>query len=272
MIKIKLETLDGYESFTRYKKWTFPSGELGVELLDLKDTTEYSKVTIDAEISISDEIIELALVTAAVKNSFPNLLVKELFLPYIPFGRQDRVTSTGTSFSLKVFADIINSCGFTKVITVTPHSNVSQFLINNLECKEFYEVSDLFSMVLVEIDSDNPPILIAPDAGAEKRVYNVAKAFGIKDVFVCSKRRDPATGNIIGYSVPNDIPENRDLIILDDICDGGNSFIELAKYLPKNRKSLTLFVTHGIFSKGRQVLYDAGYDKVESVFNFLEKK
>jgi phosphoribosylpyrophosphate synthetase len=51
--------------------------------------------------------------------------------------------------------------------------------------------------------------------------------------------------------------DKRDILIVDDICDGGATFIELAKIIkPMNPSSLTLFVTHGIFSKGFEPLYE----------------
>jgi phosphoribosylpyrophosphate synthetase len=50
-------------------------------------------------------------------------------------------------------------------------------------------------------------------------------------------------------------------VVIDDICDGGTTFIELAKILPKAK--LYLFTTYGIYSKGMDVLLDAGYVGVQ---------
>jgi ribose-phosphate pyrophosphokinase len=57
--------------------------------------------------------------------------------------------------------------------------------------------------------------------------------------------------------------KDKHVIIVDDICDGGRTFIELAKVLKSNKvKNITLFVTHGIFSKGVDALFENGIDNI----------
>ena len=91
--------------------------------------------------------------------------------------------------------------------------------------------------------------------------------------------RDVATGDIINTTVnniPNDIAKAR-LLVCDDLVDGGRTFIELAKVLkPHNPKEMALYVTHGIFSKGKFCLlrqeglveYTGFYDHVWSTVDF----
>ena len=56
-----------------------------------------------------------------------------LYIPYIPNARQDRVKTNEDIFTLKYFAEIINSLNFQKVYAIDPHSSVSEALINNIE-------------------------------------------------------------------------------------------------------------------------------------------
>ena len=98
----------------------------------------------------------------------------------------------------------------------------------------------------------------APDAGAAKKTQAVVAAFAHKGVTVesrfCSKIRDPKTGEITKTVAPDDITHKK-LLLIDDICDGGRTFIELAKLLKQNGAAeLYLYVTHGIYSKGLDVL------------------
>jgi phosphoribosylpyrophosphate synthetase len=65
------------------------------------------------------------------------------------------------------------------------------------------------------------------------------------------------------------LAEGRDCIIVDDICDGGRTFIEIAKQLP-NTNSLTLVITHGIFSKGLKEL-EAYFDKIITTNSLLQE-
>ena len=249
----------------RYEEIEFPSGEIGIEFEGV--ATIHSFAEIYAEVVAPHDIMKLFLIIDALKKQHKGKI--KLILPYIPFGRQDRYTTDTSSFSLKVFANMLNSFELNQIDTMTPHSNVSGLLINNLrvieptvEIVEYYEDFDAKETVIV-----------APDAGAEKRAYLLAHALGVEDVYVCSKRRNARTGEIIGMVAP-EIPVRKHIIVVDDICDGGRTFIELAKVLPDedNRISLDLFVTHGIFSKGRDVLFDAGYDDVYAVYTFIEER
>ncbi|MGB2521655.1 ribose-phosphate pyrophosphokinase-like domain-containing protein [Shewanella algae] len=74
------------------------------------------------------------------------------------------------------------------------------------------------------------------------------------EVFQASKRRDPATGAILASELNADVA-GRSLLILDDICDGGRTFIELARLLKqKGAARVGLYVTHGLFSRGIEPL------------------
>lgn len=269
-----------YDKF--YKSFKFPSGELGVEL-----DPEHSPVPhyalwpvpslLIAEVVTPTDIVELLLVVDALKHMYPVALENTtLVLPYVPFGRQDRHTTPFTPFSLRVGASLVNSMGFRDVVTYTPHSQATELLIDNLRVDE-REVNFFATEHLEKLPKDQT-VIVAPDAGAEKRAYAMAKHLGVTKVVVAYKVRDPSTGNISYLEVPKGIiGVDKHIVVVDDICDGGATFTMLAKALdpvygaPK-RKSLTLFISHGIFSKGRKVLYDAGYDHIICFSNFIERR
>jgi ribose-phosphate pyrophosphokinase len=97
-------------------------------------------------------------------------------------------------------------------------------------------------------------VLISPDAGAEKKIKelgNLLSSNEKKVPLLCARKvRDTLTGAILATEIYGDV-QGRDLIILDDICDGGRTFVELAKALRnQGAGDLYLYVTHGIFSKG----------------------
>jgi len=110
-------------------------------------------------------------------------------------------------------------------------------------------------------DINDKFILIAPDSGSLKKIYKLAEQIGYKgDIITCSKDRD-VDGKLTKTYVPFSTAktQNKDFIIIDDICDGGATFINVAKSI-KNRfevydktnfnSKIYLIVTHGIFSKG----------------------
>ena len=98
-------------------------------------------------------------------------------------------------------------------------------------------------------------IYVAPDAGAEKSVREDAAYFD-KRLVTATKTRDTKTGEITATVVHDkDSVKGANCLILDDICDGGRTFIELAKALKAaGALEVQLYVTHGIFSRGLDVL------------------
>lgn len=172
-----------------------------------------------------------------------------LVMPYVPFARQDRVMVTGEPLSIKVFTDVINSQGYNIVYTLDNHSPVSTALINN--CREIKR-DRIIKIFTLNAKSDS--VLIAPDAGAIKKTFEISKQIGFP-VVTASKQRDVSDGKIIGVNVETLGLHGADCYVIDDICDGGRTFVELAKRLKTlNCGKLHLYVSHGIFSKGLKEL------------------
>ena len=100
--------------------------------------------------------------------------------------------------------------------------------------------------------------LISPDAGALKKIHKLSTALGGVPVVVCDKERDVRTGALTGFRVFANELAGRHCLIVDDICDGGGTFVGLAAELRKlNPASVSLAVSHGIFSKGLAPLTSA---------------
>lgn len=168
-----------------------------------------------------------------------------LVYPYFPYARQDRVMNEDEPFSLKIFCDLINSQRFSSVTIYDPHSDVTPALINNCEVIPQWDIARM----TLPTKYRNECLFVSPDAGAYKKLSKLVT--DDSQIAIGVKNRD-SSGNITHTDVfsPTAI-EGRDCLIVDDICDGGRTFIELAKTLKaKGAKSVILYVTHGIFSKG----------------------
>jgi ribose-phosphate pyrophosphokinase len=173
-----------------------------------------------------------------------------LFIPYFPAARQDRVMIKGEPLSVKVYADIINAMNLEKVFVFDAHSEVTPALINNCEVIPNHT---FIQTVIKTIGNDVK--LISPDGGALKKIYKVSEFLGGVEVVECSKSRDVKTGRLSGFKVYEDDLQGMDCLIVDDICDGGGTFVGLAEELKnKNAGKLYLAVSHGIFNKGFEVL------------------
>lgn len=230
-----------------YTKFNFPVGEIQLQITS--PLIAGDKVDILWEFESNEEIIEFLLLVDAIKRM--GAILQTVYLPYIPFSRQDRVNEKGEAFSLKVFADLLNSCGAQTVQVQDPHSEVSSALINNIR------VIPQEELMKWNLRNYHDYHLIASDAGSLKKIYKVAAMNNPLDVIECSKHRDLKTGKITNTVVHADDLQGKTCIICDDICDGGATYVHLAKELKqKNAGKIVLMITHGFFTRGLEVFED----------------
>jgi ribose-phosphate pyrophosphokinase len=252
------------------KFFLFPGGEVGVKLdtNNLAFKHEQGDIKIVARIQNSNDFFELALVKDALEQQFVGIDIV-LYLYYVPYARQDRVCVGGESFSLKVFANLINSLKFKYVVIADPHSDVCGAVIDNCVRISQFDIIHQFEAFTKRVLKG--VMFVAPDAGGNKKTSELAKYYGHSDFIRADKLRDLSTGNIKETIVYSSDLYQRDVVIADDICDGGRTFIELAKALKKkNAGKIILYVTHGIFSKGTDVLYDGGIDEIFTTNSFYD--
>ena len=230
------------ESAIAFQSFTFSGGEPHIKIQSGFNVSR--KVTVTHRVNSFNDLGLVCVTIDALKR----MGVKEidLFIPYFPAARQDRVMIPGEPLSVKVYADIINGLGLNKVWVFDAHSEVTPALLNN---SEVIPNHTFIAKVLKIIG--NEAKLISPDGGALKKIYKVSEFLGGLEVVECSKSRDIKTGKLSGFKVYADDLEGVDCLIVDDICDGGGTFIGLAEALKKkNAGKLYLAVSHGIFNKG----------------------
>ena len=254
--KLILNLVDLDKSDIQYKISKFPDGQQSIELTT-SFTRDLAEVTVEIK-SRLNSFKDLEVIICA-NQAVRNLECRnvQLYVPYLLGARSDRAfTFHGVNYLKQVICPIINSQNFTRVRVLDPHSDVLEACINNFKKVPNIE---LVRWALTNIDNKNEAqsrvMLMSPDAGALKKIYDVAKEFRIQNVTTASKVRDIKTGNILRTELPTmNLDGIEHIVIIDDICDGGRTFIELAKEIRKQTdKSIYLIVTHGIFSGG---LYD----------------
>lgn len=240
----------------------FPGGEVHVSLPEFESDIAKS-VRISALLKSSDDVMRLLMLTDAVRRRVGATPI-HLVMPYVPYARQDRVCNSGEAHGAKVFCELINRQGYASVSILDPHSDVVAALLDRALIQD---ASAPLSRVLSRSEFSEGVTLISPDAGAQKRVYALAKRLGVSRVVCADKVRDIKSGEIKSVIVRDELPSGP-LLVVDDICDGGRTFVELAKAIPFASR-LYLYVSHGIFSKGVEVL-SAHYAKVFTVFDWTE--
>lgn len=241
--------------FVNYKFVTqsvFPGGEVKVTVPEYSPLVKDLKVT--ALLHDSDDVMALVMVTNALRHQYLFKLQMHLDLLYFPYARQDRVCNPGEAHGVQAMASIVNLLGYDSVKIWDPHSDAVQAAVNN--CVVVSQVNVLQNYLGVR--AIQKYTIVSPDAGAEKKVNSLAKAvssWGLSpNVVYASKVRNLANGQILATNYTGDV-KDKDCLIVDDICDGGRTFTELAKKLKEGgAKSVTLYVTHGIFSAGLEPL------------------
>lgn len=261
-------SVDGFEA----KFWTFPGGERSVKLTPRQEFF-VGNIVVRMSFKGSDDLMDLMLTVNALRNMYGQNRKLALNVPYLPFSRQDRVMTEGESFGLQAAVAMINLCNFDEVTTMDVHSDVASALF---PAGVFYSIpqevvweSTVDSLARLETNRSRV-VLISPDAGALKKIYKLAKRTDLR-VVEAKKIRDVATGQIVKTDIEECELINVDTaIIVDDICDGGRTFVELAKEIRRGgyQGDLILCVTHGIFSKGLDVFKgEEGFDRIYTMNN-----
>ena len=219
-------------------KIEYPDGQINIQIEDFNPI-------IKMRINSYNDLFELKSICDVYKQN--NKQLEQLIIPCLFGQRSDRRFQSNESFGLKIICDFINSMNFNKVSILDTHSDVSLALINN---SEKIEPSEFIAKTIIDIIPNNL-VLISPDAGAYKKVFKYAESYMLPLV-AANKFRDlngKITLNILGNV------KDKDCLIIDDICDGGYTFIKLAEKLKEQgANKIFLYVSHGYFNKGFEEL------------------
>jgi ribose-phosphate pyrophosphokinase len=249
-----------------YKSFVFNGGEVSIKLPLICDLANRN-VKILARIQNSNDFFFLANVKDALERMGARNL--KVFLPCLPFARQDRLCDLGESFSLKVFCDLLNGLNFAEVTVLDCHSDVGAALINNINHVDQLGIINkdpaFINRCLQGV------VFVSPDAGANKKTAKIAGYFEHKSFIRADKLRDLTNGKIKEIVVYADDLSNQDVVILDDIIDLGGTFMGLAKELKKkNARKVILYATHAICPKGFDDLFNSGIDEIWVTNSFRE--
>lgn len=242
---------------------------------DMKTVERYFSITVDTTTPCDNYLWEILLTVDAIETE---LSIREsqppkkiIVLPYLPHARADRVFQRGNAFPLDIFLRQFGYNGY-EIMLTDPHSDVYkdyEGAINFMVKDQVWCFVDTMRRMEESVKIKNGDYLVSPDKGALHKVYklqNELKSYNIHvGIVEANKVRELETGRIISTTVKVhsdsnlinfDVMDydNRTFWIVDDICDGGGTFIPLADFLRKNGvENINLYVTHGIFAKGLDV-------------------
>lgn len=253
----------------------FSGGERHIQLKqNLLDQLQ-ENTHIKASLNNSADVMDYLLLENVLLEQGSRLSVE---IPYFPYARQDRICTQGQAFSLDLMTKLLNSNTEKflgqrqKIVVWDCHSQVTlELLRQNTRFQEVINIEPIQiiqqSEALMQILSADNTILVCPDAGATQRTQAIANGINSQrhnaiEMIHCEKKRDPSTGKISTTTVNSPDLIGKTAVITDDICDGGATFIGIAKQLRSlNCQNIILYVTHGIFSKGLTI-FDGLIDQV----------
>lgn len=161
-----------------------------------------------------------------------------LQMPYIPNARKDRAERPQDVFTLKYFAEFLNSLHFKYVEVLDPHSAVCSALIDRIRPAGPWEnVAALLSSL------GESTLLYYPDEGSVKRY---AEKIG-KDYVYGMKSRDKTTRVINRLEIEGDTERinGADVLMVDDICASGKTLLISARKLKElGARRIFVYVSH----------------------------
>ncbi len=195
-------------------------------------------------------LMELLIMTDALRRSSANSITA--IIPYFGYARQDRKAAPRVPITAKLVANLIETAGIDRVVTVDLHAGQIQGFFN-------IPVDNLYGSIVFQdyIQRKNlkNPIIASPDIGGVARARAFAKNLNL-DLVIVDKRREKANESEV-MNIIGDV-EGKDVILIDDMIDTAGTMVKAAAAL-KNQgaTSVMAFCTHPVLS-------GPAYDRIEN--------
>lgn len=217
----------------------FPNGETAINRFGVVGKIGMTvPIIVSLKYTGDVDITLLMMVKKHLDEMFPTT-PKYLEMLYVPYSRMDREIK-GYLFTLKYFCQIINSLNFDKVRVMDTHSSVTTALLERV-IEEIPRVDIIDLIYREKID-----FVLYPDLGAMKRYAEMFKLPNGVSYFCANKKRNLQTGEIIKFELV-DCPDikGKNILIIDDLCSRGGTFLASAKLLKESGASdIFLYVSH----------------------------
>jgi len=217
----------------------FSDGEISVEFLE--SIRGRFVFLIQSTFSPTDNLMELLLMIDAAKRASAYKVIA--VIPYYGFARQDRKDRPRVAIGSKLVANMLVAAGADRVITMDLHAP---------QIQGYFDIPvdhlDSSAIFIPYIENLRLPNLTfaAPDVGSANRIREIATYFECEMV-ICDKHRKRAN-EIASMVVIGDVTD-RDIVLIDDICDTGGTLAKSAGLMKdKGARSIRALCTHPVLS------------------------
>jgi ribose-phosphate pyrophosphokinase len=189
----------------------------------------------------SDNLMELLLMIDAAKRASAYKVIA--VIPYYGLARQDRKDRPRVAIGSKLVANMLTAAGADRVITMDLHAPQIQGYFDIPV--DHLDSSAIFIPYIENLNLANLTFA-APDVGSANRIREIATYFECEMV-ICDKHRKRAN-EIASMVVIGDVT-NRDVVLIDDICDTGGTLVKSAALMKENgARSVRALCTHPVLS------------------------
>lgn len=246
---VVLNLVNREDSNVSYKLNRFPDGEVMFEFTAKLDRKE--SMHIICRIKSAEDLFILLQIGDILNR---HGIEFELSILYLMSMRMDRVMDFNRPYNLQIVSNLINSIKPRKVKIIEPHSDKTTLLLQNSE--------GIPTTGSIPIEELNPSTVICfPDKGAYDRY--ITEVFPHLEKCFCEKERD-MLGALVGFNLKKGLINfnERHILVIDDLCDGGGTFIGVGELLKKEPiGKLSIFITHAIQKQGLEKLSKM-YDEI----------
>jgi len=218
----------------------FSDGEIACEVLE---NVRGDDCFVVQPMTHSDAILSLMIMADALKRASAGRITA--VIPYFGYARQDRKSKSRTPITAKLIADLLQTAGFDRVITMDLHAG---------QIQGFFDISvdDLFARKTFIEDIQNQNLedicIVSPDVGGAARARSIAKPLNAY-IALIDKRREQVNQSEVMNVVGEKNVLDKNCIIVDDIADTCGTLVNAALALENaGAKSVRAYITHGVLS------------------------
>jgi ribose-phosphate pyrophosphokinase len=217
----------------------FSDGEIGVEFQE--SIRGRFVFLIQSTFSPIDNMMELLLMIDAAKRASAYKVIT--VIPYYGYARQDRKDRPRVAIGSKLVANMLVAAGADRVVTMDLHAPQIQGYFDIPV--DHLDSSAIFIPYIESLNLKNLTFA-APDVGSANRIREIASYFECEMV-ICDKHRKRAN-EIASMVVIGDVTD-RDIVLIDDICDTGSTLTKSAGLMKeKGARSVRALCTHPVLS------------------------